>query len=145
MIVVIADTSGLIAARSAEDPNGPGAREALRQAGQLVISPLLLAEFDHLATREFGRLESMHAIDDFRARVEDEKAEIPHITSRMLGLAQDVRRQYLDLDLDLADALNVVIAAEYETDAILTLDRRDFRAIKPLAQFNAFRLLPDDL
>ncbi|SDD98236.1 hypothetical protein SAMN05216270_11082 [Glycomyces harbinensis] len=87
----------------------------------------------------------MHAVDDLRARVDNERAEIPHITSRMLGLAQDIRRQYLDLDLDLADAINVVIAAEYETDAILTLDRRDFRALRPLAQFKAFRLLPDDL
>ncbi|PRY61146.1 PIN domain-containing protein [Glycomyces artemisiae] len=145
MIVVVADTSGLIAARSADDPEGPGAREALRQAGHLVISPLLLSEFDHLATREFGRPEAMHAIDDLRARLDDRRAEMPIITSRMLGLAHDIRRQYRDLDLDLTDAVNVVIAAEYETDAILTLDRRDFRAIRPLAQFKAFRLLPDDL
>jgi uncharacterized protein len=31
------------------------------------------------------------------------------------------------------------------TDAVLTLDRRDFRAMRPLTPRKWFRLLPDDL
>ena len=30
------------------------------------------------------------------------------------------------------------------TDAVLTLDRRDFRAMRPLTAHKSFRLLPDD-
>ena len=53
--------------------------------------------------------------------------------------------RYADLDLDLADAVSVALAADYRTDAVLTLDRRDFRALRPLTPHKAFRLLPDDL
>jgi predicted nucleic acid-binding protein len=49
------------------------------------------------------------------------------------------------LDLDLTDAVNVASAADYDTDAILTLDRRDFRAVRPLGRHKAFRVLPADL
>jgi hypothetical protein len=41
--------------------------------------------------------------------------------------------------------VNVALAADYDTDAILTLDRRGFRAIRPLDRHKAFRVLPDDL
>jgi hypothetical protein len=54
-------------------------------------------------------------------------------------------RRYASLDLDLADAVNVALAAQYRSDAVLTLDRRDFRAIRPLTPHKRFRILPDDL
>lgn len=56
-----------------------------------------------------------------------------------------MRARYRDLDLDLADAVNVALAADFDTDAVLTLDRRDVRAVRPLGHHKAFRLLPDDL
>ena len=56
-----------------------------------------------------------------------------------------VQRQYASLDLDLADAVSVALAAQYRTDAILTLDRREFRAMRPFTPRKWFRLLPDDL
>ncbi|MFG3341766.1 PIN domain-containing protein [Glycomyces sp. NPDC048151] len=145
MIVIVADTSGLLAALDEDHPDSEGARTVLNTAGMLVVCPVLFSELDHMVTRDFGRDASFEALDDLRVRVDEGRAVIPIVTSRTLSLAQDIRRQYRDLDLDLTDAVNVVIAAEYETDTILTLDRRDFRAIKPLAQFQAFRLLPDDL
>jgi predicted nucleic acid-binding protein len=40
--------------------------------------------------------------------------------------------------LDLADAVNVVLAERYETDVVLTLDRRNFRAVRPLNSHTAF-------
>ena len=62
----------------------------------------------------------------------------------MLDAAQALRVRYADLELDLADAVNVVLAASYQTNAILTLDHRDYRAISPLGMHDAFVLLPDD-
>lgn len=70
---------------------------------------------------------------------------IPEITEEHLGAAQSVRLRYRALDLDLADAVTVALAADYDTDAILALDRRDFRAVLPLGRHKAFRVLPDDL
>jgi predicted nucleic acid-binding protein len=70
---------------------------------------------------------------------------VPEITETHLATAQSVRARYGALDLDLADAVNVALAADYDTDAVLTLDRRDFRAVRPLGRHKCFRLLPDDL
>jgi predicted nucleic acid-binding protein len=68
----------------------------------------------------------------------------PNITADMLRRAESVRHRYSDLRLDLTDALNAVIMEEFETNYILTLDRRDFRSIKPLTEHAVFHLLPDD-
>ena len=60
--------------------------------------------------------------------------------------ARSVKDAYRGLDLDMADAFTVCLAAEYQTDTILTLDRRDFRALRPLTREHThFRLLPDDV
>lgn len=65
--------------------------------------------------------------------------------TEVLRRAQRVQERYAGLELDLADAVNVALAEECETDAVLTLDRRDFRAVLPLTGHKAFRVLPDDL
>lgn len=114
-------------------------------AGLLVMSPLLLAEIDHVATREIGRGAALSAVDDIRHWVRRGRVVLPEITEDHLGVAQSVRARYRDLDLDLADAVNVALAADHDTDAVLTLDRRDFRAVRPLGRHKAFRVLPDDL
>ncbi|MBB4792869.1 putative nucleic acid-binding protein [Streptomyces nodosus] len=70
---------------------------------------------------------------------------MPEITEDHLGAARSVRVRYGALDLALADAVNVALAADYDTDAILSLDRRDCRAVRPLDHHKAFRVLPHDL
>jgi uncharacterized protein len=40
--------------------------------------------------------------------------------------------------------VNVALADEYKTDCVLTVDHRDFRAVRPLSTYTAFRLLPAD-
>lgn len=145
MIIVIADTSGLLAALDSAHPEHQASNEAIMAAGLLVMSPLLLAEIDHVATRELGRDASLSAVDDIRQWMRRGRIAVPEITEDHLGVAQSVRARYRDLDLDLADAVNVALAADYDTDAVLTLDRRDFRAVRPLGRHKAFRVLPDDL
>ncbi|MFP8884286.1 PIN domain-containing protein [Streptomyces mangrovi] len=145
MIIVIADTSGLLAALDSAHPEHHASNEAIMAAGLLVMSPLLLAEIDHVATRELGREAALSAVDDIRYWTRRGRIALPGITEDHLGVAQSVRARYRDLDLDLADAVNVALAAEYDTDAVLTLDRRDFRAVRPLGRYKAFRVLPDDL
>lgn len=145
MIVVVADTSGLLAALDATHPDGDGGRTVLRDAGTLVISPVLLSELDHVARRVLGSDAAYRAIDDIRGWARAGRVVLPEVTVDILDIAQAVRRSYHDLRLDLADAVNVAFAAQFRTDAVLTLDRRDFRAIRPLTDHAAFRLLPDDL
>lgn len=145
MIIVVADTSGLLAALDSAHPEHEAAGEALMSAGLLVMSPLLLAEIDHVATRELGREAAVSAVDDIRRWMRVSRIVVPEVSEHHLATAQAVRARYRALDLDLADAVNVALAADYDTDAVLTLDRRDFRAVRPLGRHKCFRLLPDDL
>lgn len=145
MIVVIADTSGLLAALDDDHPGQARAQQVLQRAGTLVISPVLLGELDHVARRVLGPGPAHAAIDDIRHWVRVGRAVLPAINADTLDAAQAVRSHYAALRLDLADAVNVTLAADYRTNTIFTLDGRDFRAIRPLTAHPSFVLLPDDL
>lgn len=144
MIVVVADTSGLLAALDDGHPDGPAARRVLDEAGTVIVSPVLLSELDHVARRVLGREAAHQVIDDLARWALAGRVVLPQITPDGLRTAQAVRVRYAGLRLDLADAVNVVVAADFNTDAVLTLDRRDFRAVTPLTHHEAFRLLPGD-
>lgn len=91
-----------------------------------------------------GREAAYQAIDDIRRWAGAGRALLPEVTVEILDTAQAVRAHYLDLQLDLADAVNVVYTAYFGTNAMLTLGRRDFRAVRPLTDHPAFQLLPED-
>jgi uncharacterized protein len=143
-VILVADTSGLVAAFNTADPEHKAAAEALNSAGFVIISALALGEIDHVVTARVSRAAADRVLEQVRARVEVKRAQLAEVDVRLLGVALSVRRRYRDMDLDLADAVNVALAARYETDTLLTLDRRDFRALRPLSRHRAFRLLPDD-
>lgn len=143
--IVIADTSGLIAAFDTSAPESDAAFRVLEEAGLVVLSPLVLAEVDHVARRVLGRRIANEMIEDLAAQARTPHFAIAAITSDVLDQANAVRTLYAELQLDLADVVTVALAADYETDAVLTLDRRDFRAVTPLTEHKAFRVLPDDL
>jgi predicted nucleic acid-binding protein len=143
VIIVIADISGLLAALDSTQPERQAANETIQSAGLLVMSPLLLAELDHVATRDLGRVAALSAVDDIGHWMRRGRILVPEITEDHLGTAQSVRVRYSDLDL--ADAVNVALASDYDTDTILTLVRRVFRAVRPLGRHKAFRILPDVL
>lgn len=145
MIVVVADSSGLLAALDRTHPAGDAARSVLGEAGTLIVSPVLLSELDHVGRRVLGREAAHQAIDDIRRWLRAGRAVVPVMTADILDTAQAMRGRHLDLRLDLADAVNVAFAAQFYTNAILTLDHRDFRAVRPLTDHRAFRLLPDDI
>lgn len=71
--------------------------------------------------------------------------EIPTIDERDLLTARPILEKYADANIGLTDAINVVLADRYDTDCVLTLDERHFRAVRPLSgRHAAFRLLPAD-
>lgn len=144
VIIVVTDTSGLIAALDETHPAGAAARMVLSKAGTLIVSPVLLAELDHVARRLLGEAAAHQAIDDIRHWTRLGRAVIPPVTADILDTAVSLRRHYAAMHLDLADAVNVAFAALYRTNAVLTLDHRDFRAIRPLTHHDAFMILPAD-
>ncbi|HEX9040020.1 MAG TPA: PIN domain-containing protein [Trebonia sp.] len=143
-MIVIADTSGIIAASDRSAPESRACRDLLGSAGTVIVSPLVLAEVDHLAKVRFGTQARHAIIDNIFTHALRMRFQVPEVSADALKLAREVQRKYADLDLDLTDAVNVTLAADYRTDAILTLDRRDFRAVRPLTPHKAFRFLPDD-
>ena len=144
-MIVIADTSAIIAASDRNAHDSAACRGLLQESGTVIISPLVLAEVEHLAKARFGSRARTSIIDFILTQARQLRFQIPETGTEILDTARLVQQQYASLDLDLADAVNVALAAQYRTDAMLTLDRRDFRAMRPLTPHKWFRLLPDDL
>ncbi|RDI64001.1 type II toxin-antitoxin system VapC family toxin [Nocardia pseudobrasiliensis] len=143
-MIVIADTSGILALLNLADPEHLAVRRAANAASTLVVSALAITEVHHVATVRGGRESADRALLLLADRIATTRVEVANVDVAQIRTAVSIRRQYRDLDLDLVDAVCVTLAAEYDTDAVLTLDRRDFRALRPLS-YPAFRLLPDDM
>ena len=65
------------------------------------------------------------------AQARQSRFQLPETGLEILDTAHSVQHQYASLDPDLADAVNVALAAQYWTNAILTLDQRGFAAMRP--------------
>jgi predicted nucleic acid-binding protein len=140
--VAIADTSALIAFFNDTDKHHAAIGEGFAQVGHLVISPCVLTELDYLIATRQGPAPAKAVLGFIAGRVAAGRWQIPDIGPFLLA-AHAVLDVYPAVGL--ADAMNVVLAREFRTDVIATLDRRHFRMIRPLTPHHAFRLLPDDV
>jgi uncharacterized protein len=138
----IADTSALLAAYDNASLEQGRVRSLLSES-VAVVSPLVLDELDHLLVARFGkdrRVANM-VLNDVLQSADEGAVLVAAVDVRELRLAQEVVNHYSGLRLDLGDAVNVVLADRYVTDSILTLDIKDFRALRPLtAAYSAFYL-----
>ncbi|MQY24944.1 PIN domain-containing protein [Nocardia aurantia] len=107
---------------------------------RLVVSPLVVAEADHMLYTRLGS----RAARDFASDVAGGAYELAEWTSNEHAAALAVIGQYRNDYVGVADASNVVIADRERTDRIMTLDQRHFRTLRPLWGFSAFVLLPYD-
>ena len=140
--VVVADTSALIAFFNGTDKHHDAVRKGVAQAGHLVVSPCVLTELDYIVATRQGPPDAMAIIRYAATRVAAGRWEVPGIGPLLLA-AHAVLEDYPAIGL--ADAMNVVLAREFRTDVIATLDHRHFRVIRPLTPHSAFRLLPADI
>ncbi|MFH8288819.1 type II toxin-antitoxin system VapC family toxin [Streptomyces sp. NPDC018059] len=145
-MIAVADTSGLLTLFNRSDPAHEQARKAADLCGLLVASPLALTEVHQVATSRAGRRVADSILRSLTARTRHMRLVLAPPTPEILDAALSLRARYASLDLDLVDAVNVALAAEYDTDAVLTRDIRDFRAVRPMGRrYTHFRILPDDL
>jgi predicted nucleic acid-binding protein len=142
--VVILDTGPLTALFNANGPEHSACQAALAQCGHAVISPLVLAEADYLITSRVGQEAAFAALDYIARKAALGRFEVPEVGPHLYS-ARAVMQTYAGLDIGLTDAMNVVLAREFRTNALATLDRKHARAIRPLTAHEAFLLLPDDL
>jgi uncharacterized protein len=140
--VLVADTSGLYAYYDGSDAEHQRCRKAVAAAAHVVVSPLVLTELDYLLSTRIGPEAAHGALAHIRDRVAARRYAVPEIESH-LSTALVMMRRYPHIGI--TGTMNVVMACEYRTDSILTLDRRHFRMLRPLTGHPAFRLWPDDL
>lgn len=137
---LICDTSGILAALDRADPDH-GACSAILESydGLLVMSPLVLAELDHLLRARLGADAARALADDVARGAYD----LALLDASDVAQCADLDRQYADLGIGLTDASLIVLARRTRTRSLLTLDERHFRAVRPL-QGGALTLLPAD-
>jgi predicted nucleic acid-binding protein len=140
--VAIADTSALIAFFNETDQHHQAVRVGVAQVGHIVVSPCVLAELDYLIATRQGPRAAREVLAYIAGRVAGGRWEVPAIGALLLA-AHAVLDDYPSVGL--ADAMNVVLAREFRTDVVATLDNRHFRMIRPLTRHDGFRLLPDDI
>lgn len=139
--MIICDTSGLFSAYNANQPEHRAVLAAIdRVPGPLVVNPYVLTELDYLLRTRVGIEAEIGMLRDVRAGA----FEVIGLADHDLDQALTVIEKYQSRNLGLADAANVAVAAACRTTNLLTLDHRDYRAIRPLWG-DAFTLLPDDL
>ena len=144
-MIAVADTSGLLALYNSSDPAHLAARKAVDRCGLLVASPLALTEVHHVASARGGRRAADHILRSLGKQVREARLVLAPPTADILDAALAVRARYASLNLDLVDAVNVALAAEYDTDAVLPRAIRDSRPLRPHSRRYAhFRILPDD-
>ena len=137
---LVCDTSGLLAALDRKDPDHDACREAVEEHdGPFLLSPLVLAELDHLVRRRLGA----HAARSLAWDVARGAYDLVPLSPSDIGACVELDERHADLGLGLADASLAVLAQRFDTRLLLTLDARHFRAVHPL-QGGAFRLLPTD-
>ncbi|HMR48601.1 MAG TPA: PIN domain-containing protein [Arachnia sp.] len=145
---VVADTGGIVAAMNTAEPRHAEFLATLESAATVFVTPMVITEVHHLLTA--AGLGS--AADDFLGDVEAGFYELVNPTPADLARASELVQRYRGSmqrkrrkpgSLDLADALNVVVAAVKGTNLIVATDQ-DYRGVSPLSGHPAFVLLPWD-
>ena len=137
---MILDTSGLLAALDGSDPMHRPCSAVIRAArSPHLLSPFVLAELDFL----LGKSVSSGARRAFLGEVANGAYRLENFDAADVAQALVVLDRYRDLDMGLADASLVVIAARHGMHDLLTLDERHFRAVLGPGD-RPFRLLPAD-
>lgn len=147
-MIVIADTGGIVAAMDPGEPQHDQFLEALESARSAVITPLVIAETHYLLSAAGEHL----AASDFLKNVSDGFFDVAdprpddYETARALikkyeGKMERKRRK--PGSLDLADAMNVVVAGSLGTNIVVATDH-DYRVVQPLSGHGYFAILPAD-
>ena len=138
--MIVLDTSLIYALLDSADSRHRQALEWYERLDEeLVTTPLVLAEADHLAATRSGSRAVRALRDDVRAG-----AYLIEWWPSAAREAAELADRYADLGIGLTDASLVVLAARVGSEDIAMFDERHFRVVRPLGGGSAFRLLPLD-
>lgn len=135
---LIVDTSALLAWFDSSEPDHEAVAAVIDdEPGPFVVSPYVIAELDYLVATRHGVEAELAVLDELASG----SWELPGLGVRDLRRLHGVIEGYRDQAIGVADASNVLLAARYETGAILTLDRRHFEALRTVTG-DPFTVLP---
>lgn len=138
--MIVIDTSLIYALLDGRDAQHERAVDWYERVDDdLVTTPLVLAEADHLAVHRAGA----RAAEAFRRDVAAGAYGIEWWPAAAAEAAQ-IATRYAGLGVSLTDASLVALAHRVESTRIATFDERHFRALRPLGGGDAFTLLPAD-
>jgi predicted nucleic acid-binding protein len=103
-----------------------------------LMSPFVLAELDYLISKRFGRRAEL----DLLSEVAGGAYRLAQLSNDDVARAREIIGRYDDKRISLTDASIVVLAERYETNRVLTLDERHFRAMR--VKGKKFVVLPAD-
>lgn len=138
-MTVVLDTSVVVAFMNRRDDDHERVGAWMETVEEdLVTTPLVLAEIDHLVSRSGGPAAALAFYEDLATG-----AYLVEWWPEAVSETVDAARKHQALGL--TDASLLTLAARLDTTRIATLDERHFRAIRPLTGEAAFALLPADL
>ena len=136
----VADTGALYVLYDADDQDHQRVSEALDTVrGSIFVPTAVLGEIDYLLREWLG----VDAELAFLASLKNGAFQLEEFTEADLVRCEQLLATYRDLNIGLVDAAVVATAERLGIQTVLTLDERDFRAIRPKG--GPFRLLPADL
>ena len=139
-MAIVADSGGIYGLYDKRDSAHIRLRGAVeRERTRMIIPSVALGEIDYLLRVRLGT----RALMQFLSDVEKGAFEIEAVTSEDLRRCRSLIMKYANLDLGLCDSAVVAVAERLGIDRILTVDQRDFRAIRS-SKGKVFRLLPLD-
>lgn len=140
-MAIVADSGAIFALYDRKDRHHAAVRRALDEERSLVVIPsAVLGELDYLLRQHLG----IRAEIDFIESIMSGSFTLEDLTPEDVVRCHELVTTYQDLDLGLADAAVIATAERLNIERILTLDERDFRAVRPKGG-RPFLLLPADV
>jgi predicted nucleic acid-binding protein len=138
--LIVLDTSVVLAFMDGRDRNHATVREWMgRQQDDLLTTPLVVAELDHLVLRQGGAAAARALRQDL-----DDGAYLLEWWPAAIHETIAIANRHESMGLGLTDASLLALAGHLGTTKLATLDERHFRAVKPASGGDAFTLLPAD-
>jgi len=139
-VSLVADTGGLYALYDADDAYHAVVRDLVqREVGPIIVPSAVLGELDYLL-REFLGID---AELDFLDGLSTGALTLEPFTPSDVTRCRELIATYRDLDLGLVDSAVIATAERLEVRRVLTVDERDFRAVRPKG--GPLTLLPSDV
>jgi uncharacterized protein len=139
-VALVADSGALYALYDSRDRNHRAVRKAVEEEGGAIIVPVvILGELDYLLRTRIGVVAEVRLLEG----VLNGALVLESFTENDAARCRELLLKYEDLDLGLVDASVIATADRLNIRRILTVDERDFRAVRS-SRGEAFVLVPGD-